>query len=87
MEVLIGFAVGYWVGTRQGRQGLERTVDSVREIAASPETKRLLGEGIAAVAPLAEYFGKRGRNTGFGVIRGVIDELADRRSNHQAQAA
>ena len=50
MEVLIGFAVGYWVGTRQGRQGLERAVDSVREIAASPETKRLLGEGIAAAA-------------------------------------
>ena len=22
MEVVIGFAVGYWVGTRQGRQGL-----------------------------------------------------------------
>jgi len=30
--VLIGFAVGYWVGTRQGRQGLERAVDSVREL-------------------------------------------------------
>ena len=87
MEVLIGFAVGYWVGTRQGRQGLERVVDSVREIATSPETKRLVGEGIAAAAPLAEYFGKRGRNTGLAVIRGVIDDLAERRNNHQAQAA
>jgi hypothetical protein len=42
MEVLIGFAVGYWVGTRQGREGLERAMDSVREIAAHPETRRLL---------------------------------------------
>jgi hypothetical protein len=24
MEALIGFAFGYWVGTRQGREGLER---------------------------------------------------------------
>jgi hypothetical protein len=87
MEVLIGFAVGYWVGTRQGRQGLERAVDSVREIATSPETKHLLGEGIAAAAPLAEAFGKRGRNTGFAVIRGVIDDLTERRNNHQAKAA
>ena len=87
MEVLIGFAVGYWVGTRQGREGLERVVDSVREIVASPETKRLLGEGIAAAAPLAGFFGRRGRDTGFAAIRGVIHELADRRTNHQAQAA
>jgi hypothetical protein len=47
MEVLIGFAIGYWVGTRQGREGLERAMDSVREIAASPEARRLLGGGLA----------------------------------------
>ncbi|HEY6495047.1 MAG TPA: hypothetical protein VIZ43_17360 [Trebonia sp.] len=87
MEVLIGFAVGYWVGTRQGREGLERAIDSVREIATHPETKRLLGEGVAAAAPLAGFLGKGSRNTGLAVIRGVIDEVIDRRGSQQAQAA
>ena len=87
MEVLIGFAFGYWVGTRQGREGLERAIDSVREIAAHPETKRLLGEGLAAAAPLAKVLSKNGRGTGFAVIRGVIDEVAGRRPEHQTRAA
>lgn len=86
MEAVIGFAVGFWVGTRQGRQGIERAVDTVREIAASPEARRLLGEGLAAAAPLTELLSKRRRDTGFAVIRGVLDELADRRDS-QAQAA
>ena len=87
MEVLIGFAFGYWVGTRQGREGLERAIDSVREIAAHPETKRLLGEGLAAAAPLAKVLSKNGKGTGFAVIRGVMDEVAGRRTEHQARAA
>jgi hypothetical protein len=87
MEVLIGFAFGYWVGTRQGREGLERAIDSVREIAAHPETKRLLGEGLSAAAPLTKVLSKNGRGTGFAVIRGVIDEVAGRRAEHQARAA
>ena len=87
MEVLIGFAFGYWVGTRQGREGLERAIDSVREIAAHPETRRLLGEGLSAAAPIAKVLSKTGRGTGFAVIRGVIDEVIDRRAEHQAHAA
>ena len=87
MEVLIGFAVGYWVGTRQGREGLERAMDSVREIAAHPETRRLLGEGLSAAAPVANMLSKSGRGTGLAVIRGVIDEVVDRRTEHQAHAA
>jgi len=87
MEVLIGFAFGYWVGTRQGREGLERAIDSVREIAAHPETRRLLGEGLSAATPVANRLSKGGRGTGFAVIRGVIDEVIDRRAEHQAHAA
>ena len=87
MEVLIGFAFGYWVGTRQGREGLERAIDSVREIAAHPETRRLLGEGLSAAAPVANMLSKSGRGTGLAVFRGVIDEVVDRRGEHQAHAA
>jgi len=47
VEVVIGFEVGYWVGTRQGRQGLQHALESVQAIWASPETKRLLSEGLS----------------------------------------
>ena len=87
MEVLIGFAFGYWVGSRQGREGLERAIDSVREIAAHPETRRLLGEGLSSAAPVANMLSKSGRGTGLAVIRGVIDGVVDRRAEHQAHAA
>jgi hypothetical protein len=87
MEVLIGFAFGYWVGTRQGREGLDRAIDSVREIAAHPETRRLFGEGLSAAAPLANMLSKSGRGTGFAVVRKVIDGVVDRRAEQQARAA
>ena len=53
MEVLIGFAVGYWVGTRHGREGLQRALDAAREIYASPEARRLVEEGLSAARSAA----------------------------------
>jgi hypothetical protein len=49
MEVIVGFAVGYWVGTRNGRDGLQEAIDSARAIWASPETRRLLAEGLTTL--------------------------------------
>jgi len=86
MEALIGFAVGYWVGTRQGRQGLEDALDAAREIWQSPETRRLLGEGLLALqglAPDSDILGKGGRDTRVAIIRGVIDEVVERRYGHK----
>ena len=48
MEVVIGFAVGYWVGTRQGRQGLQNALESAQAIWAHPETRKMLAEGTEA---------------------------------------
>ena len=28
VEVVLGFVVGYWIGTRQGRKGLQEALDS-----------------------------------------------------------
>jgi hypothetical protein len=53
VETVIGFAFGYWVGTRQGREGMQRALDSAREIWASPETRRLAVEGLSALEALA----------------------------------
>ena len=63
METVIGFAVGYWVGTRQGRQGMQKALDSAREIWESPETRRVAAEGLSALdavtGPAMEALGRR----------------------------
>ena len=87
MEALIGFAVGYWVGTRQGRQGLQKALDSAQAIWASPETKRLLSEGLsafetAAAPALDRLGGKSSRRS--ALISTVVDELIERRQARRA---
>ena len=88
MEVVIGFAVGYWVGTRQGRQGLQHALDSAQAIWASPETKRLLSEGLsafeAAAAPAMDRLGTKSRSRRAALISSVVDELIERRQARRA---
>jgi hypothetical protein len=75
MEVVLGFAVGYWVGTRQGREGLARALDSARAIWESPETRRMLTE----IEPMLERVQSRG-GTRASIISSVVDEIRDRRA-------
>ena len=88
MEVVIGFAVGYWIGTRQGRQGLQHALESAQAIWASPETKRLLGEGLSAfetaAGPAMERLGKGSRSRRAALISTVVDELIERRQRRAA---
>ena len=87
VEVVLGFAFGYWVGTRQGRKGMLQAIDAAQAIWASPETKRMLAEGLSAfqaVAPAA--LGRSGGNGGgrSSVIGSVMDELIERRQRRTA---
>jgi len=87
VEAVIGFAVGYWVGTRQGREGLQKALDSAQAIWASPETKRLLSEGLsafetAAAPALDRLGGKSSRRS--ALISTVVDELIERRQSRRA---
>jgi hypothetical protein len=88
VEVVIGFAVGYWVGTRQGRQGLQHALESAQAIWASPETKRLVGEGLSAfeavATPAMERLGKGPRSRRAALINSVVDELIERRQARRA---
>jgi hypothetical protein len=86
VEVVIGFAVGYWVGTRQGRQGLQNALESAQAIWAHPETRRLLGEGLSAVetaaAPAMDRARSKSRRT--ALLSSVMDELIERRQARHA---
>jgi len=87
VEVLLGFAFGYWVGTRQGRQGLQEALGNVQAIMAHPETRRLLSEGISAFEVAAGPALQRvGGRSGRKVIGSVVDEFLERRHG-SAQAA
>ncbi len=88
MEVVIGFAVGYWVGTRQGRRGLQHALGSAQAIWASPETKRLLGEGLSALetmaGPAMERMGNGSKSRRGALISSMVDELLERRQARRA---
>jgi len=89
MEVVIGFAVGYWVGTRQGRQGLQNALESAQAIWAHPETRKMLAEGISAAqtvaGPAMERLGnKSSRSRRAALISSVVDELIERRQSRRA---
>ncbi len=91
METVIGFAFGYWVGTRQGRQGMQKALDSAREIWESPETRRVAAEGLSALesvaGPAVEALGRRSSGRRSATIAAVVDELIDRRNGRRAVSA
>jgi len=89
VEVVFGFAVGYYIGTRQGRKGLQEAIESAQAIMASPETRRLLSEAITTfetvAGPAMERMGRRARgSTRAALIGTVVDELIERRSRRAA---
>jgi hypothetical protein len=88
VEVVIGFAVGYWIGTNQGRQGIQKALDSAQAIWASPETRRLLSEGLSAfetvAAPVMNRMNGKSNGSKTALIGGVMDELIQRRQSRRA---
>lgn len=91
MEVVFGFAVGYWLGTRQGRQGLQQALDSAQAIWASPETRKLVSEGLtafeAAAAPALDMLGTKSNRGKAAIISNMMDDVLDRRQARRASAA
>jgi hypothetical protein len=88
VEVVLGFVVGYWVGSRQGRKGLQQALDSAQAIWASPETRRMVGEGLsvleAAAGPALDRLGGKSNGTRAALIGSVVDELIERRQARRA---
>jgi hypothetical protein len=49
MLALVGFALGYVVGAKEGQEGLERMIAATKAVLGSEEFKALL-EGVQAMA-------------------------------------
>jgi hypothetical protein len=75
METIVGFVAGYLVGTKEGRDGLNRLRTSWHSIRTSPEVRKLAGEAIA----VAEIVVRRATSGGLGeAASGVTDMLVRR---------
>jgi hypothetical protein len=49
METIVGFIAGYLIGTREGREGLDRLRSSWHSIRTSPEVRKLAGQAMPLV--------------------------------------
>jgi len=81
MEALIGFVVGYLVGAKEGKGGLERLRISLSAIASSPEARKLWGEAMSMAQPVAQRASSAGLSNLGGLAGPVIKQLVDRASS------
>ncbi len=89
METIIGFIAGYLTGSREGQAGLERIRKSVRDIANSPEARRMAGEAVAVAGSIVGRSSSRSATaTAAGlarlVIRQVSEAIADKEPSRAA---
>jgi hypothetical protein len=89
METIVGFVAGYLVGTRHGREGLERLRASLQSIKSSPEVRRLAAEAVAVAETAVRQASSGGIKGLGGTVGGVTDILvrravASREGSHAA---
>jgi hypothetical protein len=54
METLVGFAVGFLVGTKEGRDGLARIAESWSAIKESAPVRTAVGTALGMALPIAK---------------------------------
>ncbi len=82
METIIGFAAGYLVGAREGRDGYDRLKTSVEAIMKSPEARRMAAEAMS----LAGIVIRQASARGLGASATGVAELVMRRMSQSRQA-
>jgi hypothetical protein len=86
METIVGFVAGYLVGTRQGREGLERLRSSWNSIRTSPEVRKLAAEAVT-IAEMAVRQASAGGLKGLGgTVGGVTDILVRKAAGSRADS-
>jgi hypothetical protein len=76
METIVGFVAGYLVGTREGKDGLERLRSSWLSIRTSPEVRKLATDAISMVEMAVRQ--RSGRASIGGAVGNVTDMLVRR---------
>jgi len=60
METIVGFVAGYLVGTREGKDGLDRLRSSWHSIRTSPEVRKLAAEAVTVAEMAVRQVSGRG---------------------------
>jgi hypothetical protein len=77
MGVIVAFLVGYVLGTRAGREGMQQLVNAVEEIAQSPEVRGLVATGMSLLdGSLREAVLPSDRRSSRATTAGSIADLA-----------
>lgn len=82
MGALIGFIVGYYMGTKDGRERLAELKESMETIRNSAEVQEMIASGASAVSDLAQQvLAEKGslRTRVVRVAGGATKELIGRR--------
>jgi hypothetical protein len=77
METIVGFVAGYLVGTREGRDGVERLRSSWHSIRTSPEVRKLALEAVSVAEMAVRQVSGRG---GLGGAVGDVRDMLVRRA-------
>jgi hypothetical protein len=81
METVIGFAVGFMVGTQQGRDGLAKLRDSWNAISTSPEVRQAVATGVSMAGTTARQL----MNGGAGkLLSGAIEKVIAQQEQRDA---
>jgi hypothetical protein len=80
METIVGFVAGYLVGTREGRDGLERLRSSWHSIRTSPEVRKLALEAVSVAEMAVRQVSGRGNLSGLGGAVGDVRDMLVRRA-------
>ena len=71
MGVMLGFFVGYVMGTRAGQEGFEELVSTLKQILGSAELKELLSGGVSLVGEAVKAGSKSFGDRGLPAVRQV----------------
>ena len=84
VETLIGFAIGYMVGTQQGRDGMKKSLEAFESIRQSPEVKQtvLVGVTVAGGAVRQVLGGGAG-----AALTGAVEALARKATDADTRQA
>lgn len=80
METIVGFAVGYLLGTRHGREGWHEVVASWAAIRSSEDVKALLARGVGLGGSLLrDALERGGARAGSGIWAAAQGKLPEGR--------
>jgi hypothetical protein len=71
METIVGFVAGYLVGTREGKDGLDRLRSSWHSIRTSPEVRKLAAEAVSMAEMAVRQV------SGRGSLGGTVGDVRD----------